>query len=409
MSPPFRRVVLILVGLLATACGESLGPIRDLPRPLSIAEQRLVDADNRFAFNLFQEIRNLSNPDSNIFVSPLSVAMALGMTYNGARGATRDSMQLALELAGMDIQQVNEAYGSLIDLLRNLDPSVEFRIANSIWYRQGLPVRQEFIDLNRQYFDAEIAALDFSAADAAPIINDWVNQNTNGRITKIVDAPIDPQLVMFLINAIYFKGSWTYQFDKSLTAASPFSRADGSQVTVDLMAHQQAIPIQYHFDNGVEIADLSYGGGPFRMTIVLPPNAQSLDSLLGTLTRERWNTWVAALDSTSRYVLLPRFTLEYALEMEDVLSALGMGIAFDARTADLSGIAGTPGDLFISRVKHKTFLDVNEEGTEAAAVTSVEIGIVSLPPRFVVDRPFFFMIRESLSGTILFMGRIMDP
>ena len=173
MSPRFRRAILILVGLPATACGESLSPIQDLPRPLSVAEQGLIDADNRFAFNLFREIRNLSNPDSNIFVSPLSVAMALGMTYNGARGATRDSMQMALELAGMDVQQVNEAYARLIDLLRNLDPSVDFQIANSIWYRQGLPVRQEFVDLNRQYFGAEIAALDFSAADtvkrAAPL------------------------------------------------------------------------------------------------------------------------------------------------------------------------------------------------------------------------------------------------
>jgi len=334
------------------ACGDGINSIDELPRELSLAEQDLVAADNRFAFKLFREVVAQSDPDKNIFISPMSIAMALGMTYNGARGSTRDSMQAVLELQGMDIQAVNESYQSLIALLRELDPKVEFAIANSIWYRNGLPVEQPFIDLNRSYFAAEVSALDFSAPSAAPTINQWVSENTGGRIDEIVESPIDPDLVMFLINAIYFK---------------------------------------------------------WRMTIVLPTAHDALPTVLDGLDEAQWNSWTASLDSTDMSVMLPKFTMEYESSLKDVLGALGMGIAFEPGLADLSGIGGQPGDLYIDQVKHKTFLEINEEGTEAAAATSVGIRTVSLPPSFRVDRPFFFVIREALSGSILFMGRIMDP
>ena len=409
MTRVLRRSVLGAVAATVAACGGEFGPINDLPRELSVAEQALVDADNRFAFKLFREIVAQEESGANVFVSPVSVAMALGMTYNGARGATRDAMQAVLELQAMDLQQVNEAYASLIALLRGLDPAVEFRIANSIWHRLDLPVRQAFIDLNQQYFAAQVTGLDFSLPSAAPTINEWVNVNTSGRITEIVDDPIDSDLVMFLINAIYFKGDWTFQFDKRLTSSENFQRADGSEVTVARMKHEGEIPFHYTFDNGVQVGDLAYGGGPYRMTVVLPPDPGALDALLADLTRERWDQWVSALDSIEGYVELPKFTLEYAVELKDVLTALGMGVAFRDGEADLSGIAMEPGQLFISKVKHKTFVSVDEEGTEAAAVTSVGIVPTSGPPSFIVDRPFFFVLRERLSGTILFMGKIADP
>ncbi len=395
--------------LVIMACGDGINSIHELPRELSLAEQDLVAADNRFAFKIFRELVVQSDPNENIFISPMSIAMALSMTYNGARGSTRDSIQEVLELQGMDIQEVNESYQSLIALLRDLDPKVEFAIANSIWYRAGLPVQQPFIDLNRTYFDAEVSALDFSDPSAGPRINQWVSENTNGRIDEIVDSPIDPTLVMFLINAIYFKGDWAYQFDRSRTNPALFRRVDGSTSTVDLMNSGEEMPLWMSYDGSNQIGELRYGGGPWRMTIVLPTSHDALPAVLDGLDEAQWNSWTAALDSIEMSVMLPKFTMEYESSLKDVLSALGMGIAFEPGQADLSGIGGQPGELFIDRVKHKTFLEINEEGTEAAAATSVGIGVTSAPLSFRVDRPFFFVIREALSGSILFMGRIMDP
>jgi len=407
MNRVVRFLWVVSAGALVAGCGESFGPIDDLPRELSLAEGKLIEADNRFAFKLFREINDQEGA-KNIFISPLSVAMALGMTYNGAAGTTREAMQEALELQGMDLQEVNESYRSLIDLLRDLDPRVEFLIANSIWYRDMMPIEQDFLDLNRRYFDAAVTALDFSSPNAVDIINAWVSQNTHGKIEEIVDNPIDPLTIMFLINAIYFKGDWTYKFDKSLTQQHPFDLIDGSETTVDMMSYEAETPLRYASDGDVQIVDLSYGGRAYSMTIVLPASPQGIEAVTDNLTQAQWSSWIAALDSTARQVSLPRFKLEYELTLNNVLEALGMGVAF-TDSADFSKLYA-PGGAFISEVKHKTFVDVNEEGTEAAAVTSVEIGLTSAGPwPIVIDRPFVFAIREDYSGTILFMGKIVDP
>jgi serpin B len=398
------------VGILYAACGDSIGPIIELPRELSIAEGKLVDADNRFAFKLFREV-NEQDGGKNIFISPLSVGMALGMTYNGAAGTTRETMQETLELQGMTIEEVNQAYGSLIDLLRELDPRVEFLLANSIWYRNTMTFEQDFLDLNMQYFDAEVSALDFNSPSAANTINDWVRQNTSGRIEEIVDNPIDPMTIMFLINAIYFKADWASQFDKDLTQSAPFFLEDGSQTTVQMMRHQEEISIRHFhdWDNDIQVVDLPYGGQAYSMTILLPDEPDGIESLVDDLTHQQWMNWIAVLDSTTRQVSMPKFTLEYDLNMNEVLKSLGMAIAFDTNAADFTNMYA-PGGVFISKVKHKTFVDVNEEGTEAAAVTSVEMGLTSAGPMpIVIDRPFVFAIRERHSGTILFVGKMLDP
>ena len=393
---------------LFAACGESVSPIDGLPRELSVAEGKLIEADNRFAFSLFSEVNELEGA-KNIFISPLSVGMALSMTYNGAAGSTRDAMQQALELQDMTLQEVNESYRSLIDLLRNLDPQVQFLLANSIWYRNTMTFQQAFLDLNRQYFDAEVTGLDFGSPNAVTTMNDWVSDKTMGRIEEIVDSPIDPLTIMFLINAIYFKGDWTYQFDKNQTRNAPFTLANGSETTVEMMSHRGEAPVRYASDGGVQLVDMAYGGRAYSMTIVLPAAAQDVAALAGGLTQDQWNGWIAALDSTSLVVSMPKFRLEYDLELKAALTALGMGIAF-TESADFTNLFA-PGGVYINKVKHKTFVDVNEEGTEAAAVTSVEMTLTSTggPVRIVIDRPFLFAIRENYSGTILFMGKIMDP
>ncbi len=407
-------ILATFLALAVVRCGDGpVGPaaeITGLPRDLTGLEEELIQADNAFGLKLFQEIHAQEDGGKNIFISPLSVAMALGMTYNGAAGTTQEAMQETLELQGLTIDEVNESYRSLIELLRGLDPSVEFLLANSIWYRDVFPVLQDFIDVNRDYFDAEVTPLDFSDPSAAPTINQWVNDKTNGRITEIVDDPIPIFVVMYLINAIYFKGDWTVQFDPELTADRSFYLADGGTKLVPMMTYPEPIAVRQFADGGATAIDLPYGGKAFSMTIVMPPyGGGTIEALIGSLDAERWAEIIDGLSSAESNVVMPKFTLEYDIELNDVLKALGMEIAFDELNADFSNMYPPPLQVFISKVKHKTFVDVNEEGTEAAAVTSVEIGLTSLPPTVYVDRPFVFAIRERFSGTILFVGRIMDP
>ncbi len=408
MIRQFRSLLLIPLAATLATCGDSFGPIDELPRELSLAESKLVEADNRFAFRLFREVNAQEEEGKNVFLSPLSVGMALGMTYNGAAGTTREAMQQTLELGGMTIQEVNEAYQGLIALLKDLDPRVEFALANSIWYREGVSIVPDFLDRNQQYFAAQVAALDFSDPGTADVINGWVNDQTRGKIPHIVDPPIDPLTFMFLINAIYFKGDWTYQFDKDLTKDEPFLLPDGSQTTVPMMSRGEQIPARTFRDAEHTVVDLFYGGQAYSMTIVVPDDAASINALAESLTDTQWHSWILNLDSTDTYVSIPKFTLEYEIELNDVLKALGMEIAFTPGAADFTNMVAS-GGAYIEKVKHKTFVDVNEEGTEAEAVTSVEMGFTSAPQMVRVNRPFVFAIRENYSGTILFMGKIVDP
>jgi serine protease inhibitor len=407
------RSLLILAVLAASACGRDpgLGPITHLPRDLTAGERRLVAADHAFAFAFFGALARQQPADDNLFVSPLSVAMALGMTVNGAAGATRDSMLAALQLGGVPMAEVNAGYRGVIDLLRELDPRVELTLANSIWYRDTIHPDQAFLDDTRTYFDADVRALDFAAPNAAQTINDWVSAQTSGRIPQIVDSPIPDSVIMYLIDAIYFKGTWAQQFDPALTRSAPFDLRGGTSVAVPTMTHARKAPARVHVGapGDVTIVDLPYGGGAWAMTIVLPPSAPGIDTLVAGLTQARWDGWMASLDSADVFVTMPKFTLRWELELRDVLSALGMGIAFcNGGAPDFSRIHP---DACITKVKHKTFVDVNEEGTVAAAVTSVEIGVTSAPSelRIVVDRPFLVAIRERLTGTVLFLGRVTNP
>jgi len=410
-----RPLLAIAGGILVVQCHEAslTAPrsITALPRALSAAETGLISADNRFAFSLFGEIARQTSPDSNLFISPLSAAMALAMAYNGAAGATQAEMQQVLQLDGMTLDDVDQSYRSLIGLLRGLDPQVAFTIANSVWYDPN-PVyapTPDYLATTRTYFDARVESLDFKSPSAAPTINAWVSDQTHGKIPTIVPDPIPPDAVAYLINAIYFKGSWTARFDKGLTRPGTFRLANGAAATVPMMKHGHSVRVRYARAEGVTVLDLPYGGEAFSMTIVLPQVAGGIDSLVQGLTEERWRGWVAALDSGSLEVVMPKFTLTYGLTMNDVLRALGMPSAFcDAPHPDFTRL-NPSGALCISDVRHKTFVDVNEEGTEAAAATSVEISFTSLAAPLQVDRPFVFAIRERLSGTILFLGRVMNP
>lgn len=398
--------------LIAAACSgptEQSGPpplLTALPRALTTAELRLVSAGNQFAFGVFREVQR-AKPGDNIFLSPTSASMALGMTLNGAAGTTLDSMRAALAVSGAPIEEINAGYRGLIDLLRGLDTRVDFAIANSIWARAGMPFAQAFLDAGRNSFDAEIRTLDFSAPSTLTAINQWVNDKTKGKIPTILDQIASGE-VMFLINAIYFKGSWRLAFDPKRTRNLPFHAADGSTrdvATMDLGPE----PLRYAATAGHEMVELPYGNGAFAMTLLLPAPGRSLANLTDGLDAARWAEWTGALSEHKIGLMLPRFRLEYKRELNGDLSALGMRIAFDPDRADFSRMLGgsSAGNLYITKVLQKTFVDVNEEGTTAAAATSVGIGVTSAPATIQFDRPFLFAIRERLSGTILFLGQVV--
>lgn len=396
--------------LLLTACESPVGPgnlpplLTQLPRPLSTAEARVIDASNAFAFDLLREVTRKLPGDSNAFLSPLSAGMALAVALNGANGETYDSMQATLRLNGLTEAEINQGYKDLIELLLSLDASTEIEIANSMWADQRLTLEQAFIDAGKTFFDAEVSTLDFASPAAVTTINDWVSQRTNGRIPTLLDE-ISPEEVLFLINAIYFKGRWRDAFERDETRPGPFYAATGATRTAQLMSQQDSLG--YHESADYQAVDLLYGNGAFSMTVLLPQPGHTPAELLAAMSSQTWSDLAGSFQNQEIHLSLPRFRLEYSRSLGPDLTALGMGVAFDRGRADFYRIADVrPERLFITRVDQKTFVDVNEEGTEAAAATAVGIGLTSVPPSMVVDRPFVFAIRERLSGTVVFMGVI---
>ncbi|MBC7186321.1 MAG: serpin family protein [Calditrichaeota bacterium] len=398
--------MLWVAALLVVHCTRdfSVEPVQSQVRELTPLEKHLTEADNRCGLKLFAELAK-EESGKNVFISPLSVALALGMAYNGAAGTTEAALRHTLEFGELSGEEINSSFQSLLSLLSQLDPSVTMQIANSVWYRLGFSVEQEFVRLNQTYLNAEVRGLDFDSPTAPGTINAWVNDKTHGRISSIVDR-IDPLTMLYLINAIYFKGTWTRKFDPDLTRDDQFTAADGALVPCRMMAQEGEF--SYFEDEEVQAVDLPYGNRMFSMVVVLPKGGVSLQALSGTLDAERWNQWMGRFATRKGSLQMPKFKLAYEASLKRALAALGMAEAF-SDTANFTRI-NPRGGLYISEVKHKSFVEVDEKGTEAAAVTAVVIGVTSVDPSFFVmrvDRPFLFAIRERHSGAILFIGRIL--
>ena len=378
---------------------------------LTPAEKGLIEADNSFGLKLFKEVVFEEETNINICISPLSVSMALGMTYNGANGSTEEAMRTTLELSDLTLEEINESYKSLIEYLVGLDPEVEFDIANSIWYHERFTenIKEDFLDRCNTYFDAEISSLDFSNPNASKeTMNNWVSDNTNGKIEEIVDY-VDPFYdLMFLLNAIYFNGTWVYEFNKDETKDTLFYLPDGSEINCMMMEVRGYFA---YFENSTfQLVDLPYGDGNYSMTIFLPKAGQDIDSLIAEFTPDKWTEWINNLSEDSLDLYFPKFTTEYKIKdkLKDVLTELGMGIAFDVQADFSKMVEGM--QVWIDRVIHKTFLEVYEEGTEAAAATCV-VMVWGSPTGLImrINRPFLFVIREKNSGIILFIGKIVNP
>ena len=409
----FLYVMGLVSLLICTGCSNLSALLSDDAQnePETVAiNTNVVSANTRFGFDLFNEIRQ-TEQNKNIFISPLSVSIALAMTLNGAAGETEQAITSTLQLQGLDSESINVGYAGLRGALQTSDPKVTLTIANSLWARQGVPFKQDFLQRNTQYFGAEIATLDFMDPNTLTTINQWVNTNTNGKITKILDE-INSDLVLFLINAIYFKGTWQTEFDPAHTRDGTFHLATGGEKQVPMMTRTGDYRYYENYDNMFQAISIPYGDGRMSMYIFLPYRESDLNTFLNSLTSERWENWTAQFREQEIFLSMPKFKLEYEKTLNNPLQSLGMEIAFAPGLADFSRMADLEAlgkNLYIGEVLHKAVVEVNEEGSEAAAVTSIGIRATSLPPQFTADRPFFFAIRDNETKTVLFMGTVVDP
>jgi serpin B len=366
----------------------------------------IVSANTRFGFKLFAQLAR-EDAGKNLFISPASVSIALTLVYNGASGRTKAALAQTLELEEMDLDEINQASGALMEALQRADPQVRLAIANALWTAEDVPFRPAFIRHLQDAYDAEIAEVDFSDPTTLALINNWVREQTAGKIKSIL-SKLDPLALLVLVNAIYFKGKWTRPLDEENTRDGPFTLLDGSRKTLPMMS--QSGSYQFYRGRGFQAVRLPYGEKRTAMYVFLPDHSSSLDEFQKRLTAENWHVWMSRFRRMEGSIVLPRFKLEYGKKLNGTLAALGMGIAFGSR-ADFSAMCDMPS--YISKVIHKTFVEVNEEGTEAAAATVVTMAKAVMMPqetfRMVVDRPFFCAIRDDRTGALLFMGSIVEP
>lgn len=396
-----KKTSTITGGALAAA---ALGALAAAPPPAP--PSGAVRGFTELGLKLHAELtRRRAEP--NVVLAPASVAFALSMAANGAGGATREGILRALGAPGIGLDELNAASGALLRELPGADPAVRIDVANSLWARRGVPFKEPFLEVNRAHYRAEVRLLDFRDPGAVATINGWVGRATQGKIPAILDR-IRPEDVMFLLNAVYFKGTWTARFDPALTRDGPFTTGVGAEVRVPMMTQAGRFPC---FEkDGLKAVSLPYGKRRFAMHVFLPPRGSSPAALLQSITPEGWEAWMGSFRPRQGSVSLPRFKVEYAAELNEPLAALGMDAALDPARADFRGILDE--GAHITQVRHRTFIEVNEEGTEAAGATSVGVGVTSLeaePFLMVVDRPFLLAVRDGETGTLLFLGSIADP
>jgi serpin B len=374
-----------------------------------VYQKELIDSENRFAFNLFKPILADAKGSENIMISPFSISSALSMTLNGAANETFEAMRKALRLEGKTIDQINSTYLKLMTDMVPIDKRVVVGIANSVWVEKKLIVKQPFITDLKKWYIAEARDIDVTDPKAVDIVNGWIAEKTHDKITNMLDK-LDPGLAMLLINAVYFNGKWRYQFDKADTKEESFYITPSVSKTVPMM--HQVENLKVIKKNNLTIAEIPYGQGNYTMVVLLPDENVTTSEAVKALTPSNWQECMNLLSENTHNVELsmPRFKYMYKRNLNDDLINLGMEIAFTGN-ADFSKISDQ--GLKISRVLHQTFIETNEEGTEAAAATVVEMVYGSANPSSVekvtLDHPFIYFIRESTTGTIIFMGRVGDP
>jgi len=392
----------MLLVLSASSCEKNLEQPVHIKPTIEMKASEVVEQTLPFSWDLFKEVNRTSNPGSNVVISPFSVAQAFGMVINGASDKNLEEM---LSVFGFkDAEGLNEAYSNIREFLMYADPNVQLDIPNSVWYHKDFDVYDSFLQLVKHYYDAEIDKLDFRQEEAAKeVMNAWVNDATKGKISSIINS-IPEEAVMYLINAVYFKGEWTNPFNENLTTDAPFFASSG-EMRVKMMKDMG--PYLSVFEKDYSAVNLPYGDETFSMTVILPSKGKSVDALVNNMSKV-WSNINTKLTSRQVAVELPRIKIEAGYSLDRQLQELGIKQAF-LDGFNFPGIANEK--LRISNVIHKTFLEVNEKGTEAAAVTGIEMGVTSMPEyeEFRVNRPFVFVISEKSTGAILFAGKVEKP
>lgn len=420
-------LLLIFTFVLALAgCSGGQTPDAEEARPvdgqahaegqMTTVNPTIIAAHNELGLLIHDALMRTAEAGDNVFISPLSISLALSMAYNGAAGDTATAMADTLQLSDLEIDAINEANRALLQAYSadsaDMPLGVRLHIANSLWHRQGFPLRSEFLQRNATFYDATAEQLDFAAPESVDVINEWVSRRTEGLIDNLVDR-LEDDLVLLLINTVYFKGEWTVPFDAAFTREGPFRLASGEERMVPFMYHDGRFD---HYANAdFQAVRLPYGDDErLAMYVFLPAETTDLHAFAEQLSYTNWNEWLAGFTRKLGEVTLPRINVEYKTSLNDVLHSLGMGVAFDRMRADFSNIVpkDSAAPLSISDVVHQSVLKVDEEGTEAAAATSVGVRVTSMPMyefRFTADRPFFVAIRDDATGSLLFVGSIADP
>lgn len=428
----FAAVALLLIGVLlvTSGCGspvaagvvQSEKPREETPEVAPETMSTLVDANTQFAFDLYQGLR--AGDAGNLFYSPYSISLALAMTYAGAEGATAQQMAETLHFT-LPEEQLHPAFNALDQELAARNPTTEetddseetafkLRIANAIWGQAGYTFRDEFLDTLAANYGSGLRTLDFQSAPEASreTINGWVSEQTEGRITDLLPSgTIDALTRMVLTNAIYFNAAWINQFEAEVTRDDTFNLLDGSQITVPMMFQREEF--RYTEGTNYQAVELPYKQG-FAMVILLPQAGQ-FPQFEETLDAAQVQTVVGEMAAREVILSMPKFEFEgTSFSLRSLLTAMGMPDAFNPDAADFSGMDGTR-ELFISDLLHQASITVDEAGTEAAAATAAVIGVTSaMPPEdepveMTIDRPFVFMIRDTNTGAVLFVGRVMNP
>lgn len=419
-------LILLLNTAVLAACNPSTSSESQQPSPQLLEQIKAApqpegwrEAQHSFAFSLYKELTSDENSETdNVLISPASIAIALAMAVVGAEGETKDAMLEALHMGDMNERDLSLYFAKLLQDFNSEEETsgVTMETANSLWIREGAPILDDYVANVQQFFQADANELDFDQAEAADTINKWVQDKTNDKIDSIVEPPIDPDTIAYLINAIYFNGTWKHAFDPELTEESTFY-ASSREMEHPFMSKNRSF--LYLEEDQLQMISLPYGDGEnerYSMMVLLPGEDSSLSELKERLSAEQWNAWLNDMKQLKGELKLPKFQLEFATSLVDSLKQLGMELPFDKERADFSRMADTSRmNVFISDVQHKTFIDVNEEGTEAAAVTSIEVGTTSatLDPEqpFVmnVNRPFFYVIYDWQTDSLLFMGEVQEP
>ncbi len=395
---------------LAASCSGTARPLEvDESTNEVLSDQQAMNPvamNNQIGFD-FELFRSAVYGDkgANVVLSPASARMALAMAYNGASGEAKAAMAKVLQLEGLSLDEVDKTFHDTIASLENADPQVELQIANSLW-GNNIDFNADFLARCRDNFDAEANKLDFADPGSADEINRWVSDNTKGKIGKIVDS-LSPSDLFILLNAVYFNGKWQNAFDKTATSDEDFHLQDGVLEKVAMMKQQGKFP--YFENEDFQAIRLPYGEGRLGMSILLPREGKDLTSLIDELTTANWSQWTTSMQEREGQISLPRFKVEYQKTLTEGLISMGMGPAFQGDAFD--GMAAVQ-PLFLDDVIQKTYIDVNEEGTEAAAATGAFVTTAYNPEQpfeMKVDRPFLFAITDSATQTVLFLGSIVSP